>query len=154
MSDTPKERVGRGHPPLNTRIQPGSTLNPKGRPRGALGIKTIVRKIARERHTVRVGIKTKRISTRDLLIDILIELTTRGNLRAVRLRDNLRPAEKNGEGTRSILLISERPSEDVWEHEAHIVLSGDTDERGGSRLTGQPSPWKVLKEKYGPRTSR
>ncbi len=154
MSDTPKERVGRGHPPLNTRIQPGSTLNPKGRPRGALGIRTIVRKLARERHAVRVGKETKRLSTRELLIDILFELTTRGNLRAVRLRDNLRPAEKNGEGSRHIMLVSERPSEDIWEREARIVLFADTDEPNASRLTDQPSRWKFFKEKYGSKISR
>jgi hypothetical protein len=54
-----------------------------GRPRGSKNHKTIIRKIANERHTVRINGKRRRVSTLELALHTLGELAFEGKPRAI-----------------------------------------------------------------------
>lgn len=65
------EAIGYGRPPKATRWQKGQSGNPKGRPKGALGMRTVMQDWAKGRMTVRTGGKKRRISNLQALIEIL-----------------------------------------------------------------------------------
>jgi Family of unknown function (DUF5681) len=44
MDDRKKYRVGYGNPPQESQFRPGKSGNPRGRPRGAFGVMTILRR--------------------------------------------------------------------------------------------------------------
>ena len=77
------DRVGRGRPPRHTRWKPGQSGTPAGRPKGAVGMKTVVQDWAKGRMTVRRDGRRRRISNLQALIEILWQdvLATR-NVRA------------------------------------------------------------------------
>lgn len=63
MTDKPnEERVGYGHPPREHRFKPGTSGNPRGRPKGARGLKTLVQELLDETVPVTVAGKRSRIS--------------------------------------------------------------------------------------------
>jgi len=45
-------KVGYGKPPRHSRFKPGRSGNPRGRPKGAVGCKTILERVVLARHTV------------------------------------------------------------------------------------------------------
>jgi hypothetical protein len=75
--------VGYGKPPEHSRFKPGQSGNPKGRPRAARSLRTIVHDILNERITVRADGKQRRISRLEALVLRQVELAAKGNLRAL-----------------------------------------------------------------------
>lgn len=82
-------RAGYGNPPLETRIPPGRSGNPRGRPRGAKGHKQIVRKIANEMHSVVEDGKRRERSALELVLLQLRNLAAQGNVQAFRAYNDL-----------------------------------------------------------------
>ncbi len=77
------EAVGYGKPPRKNQFRPGQSGNPKGRPRGAKGLKTELREELDEWVTITVeGGKTKRIRKRRLVIKALAAKAAKGNVAA------------------------------------------------------------------------
>lgn len=73
--------IGYGKPPVATRFKPGQSGNPKGRPRGAKGIKTLARQIMSEKVAVRTPQGEKRISKIEALLHKGVEQALKGNAR-------------------------------------------------------------------------
>ncbi len=80
---TPDDDIGYGRPPKSTQWRKGHSGNPAGRPKGALGMRTVMQDWAKGRMTVRRDGKRRRISNLQALVEILWQdvLATR-NLRA------------------------------------------------------------------------
>lgn len=75
--------VGYGRPPRKNQFQPGKSGNPRGRPKGAKGLKTELREELDEWVTITVeGGKTKRIRKRRLVIKALAARAAKGNVAA------------------------------------------------------------------------
>lgn len=75
--------VGYGKPPLQTRFQPGRSGNPKGRPKRAKGLSTIVRSTLTEKVKVRTVSGEKRISRIEAALHKTVELAMKGNANAL-----------------------------------------------------------------------
>jgi Family of unknown function (DUF5681) len=54
--------VGYGRPPVATRFKPGTSGNPKGRPKGSKNLKTLILEIMTADISIQEGEKTKRVS--------------------------------------------------------------------------------------------
>jgi hypothetical protein len=77
--------VGYGKPPAATRFKPGRSGNPKGRPKGAVGLTTIVRDMMHEKIVVRTARGTKKIRHIEALLRRQLEMAVKGDLRAITL---------------------------------------------------------------------
>ena len=66
--------VGYGKPPRHSRFKPGRSGNPTGRPKGAVGCKTILERVVLARHTV---IEQGKRQQRTILELILLALRNR-----------------------------------------------------------------------------
>ena len=83
MSVKPKpEPVGYGRPPLHTRFKPGSSGNPRGRPKGAKNLKTDLLEELGEQITLREGGREVRISKQRALIKSQVARALKGDNRA------------------------------------------------------------------------
>lgn len=90
--------VGYSKPPMERRFKPGNSGNPRGRPKGAKNLNTIVAEVANEMHSVIENGKRRRLSTLDLIVLRLRNLAmVDGNIRAFdeihRLRKTYGPQE-------------------------------------------------------------
>jgi uncharacterized protein DUF5681 len=74
--------VGYGKPPRKNQFQPGQSGNPKGRPRGAKGLKAELREELNEWVTITAEGKTKRIRKRRLILKALAAKAAKGNVAA------------------------------------------------------------------------
>jgi len=54
--------VGYGRPPIESRFQPGTSGNPRGRRKGSKNLKTLVRKAMTASISIQEGTKTRRVS--------------------------------------------------------------------------------------------
>ncbi len=71
--------VGYGKPPVANQFKPGQSGNPKGRPKAAKGLKTIVRDTLTQKVIVRTASGEKRISRIEAALHKTIELAMKGN---------------------------------------------------------------------------
>jgi hypothetical protein len=85
MTDNYRPPVGRNSPPFRRQFGQGQKRG-KGRPRGATGMKTIVRNLARQMHHVPQF--EKPITTVDLLLLQLRNLRLKGDIRALKFSDS------------------------------------------------------------------
>ncbi|QGN56134.1 DUF5681 domain-containing protein [Novosphingobium sp. Gsoil 351] len=75
--------VGYKKPPFESRFKPGRSGNPKGRPRGAKGLKTMVRETLTQKVAVRTAAGDKRMSRMEAVLHKTVELAMKGNQRAL-----------------------------------------------------------------------
>lgn len=75
--------VGYRKPPVATRFKPGKSGNPKGRPKAAKGLNTIVRKTLTQKVSVRTANGEQRISRIEAALHKTVELAMKGNPRAL-----------------------------------------------------------------------
>jgi hypothetical protein len=75
--------VGYGKPPRHTRFKPGRSGNPRGRPKDAKGLKTIVRETMTAKVPVRTVGGEKKMSRMEAVLHKTIELGMKGNPRAL-----------------------------------------------------------------------
>ena len=54
--------VGYGRPPIQSRFQPGTSGNPRGRRKGSKNLKTLIRKAMTASISIQEGTKTRRVS--------------------------------------------------------------------------------------------
>ncbi len=74
--------VGRGKPPVHTRFRKGQSGNPNGRPKGARGLKRLVRENLLARVPVRMAGSTRRITRIEAMIHKQLEQAMKGDQRA------------------------------------------------------------------------
>lgn len=76
------DQVGYCKPPRHSRFPKGKSGNPRGRPRGARGLKAELKAEMNERVTITVEGKPKRIPKRRLVIKALAAKAAQGNVAA------------------------------------------------------------------------
>lgn len=81
--DPPAYEVGYRKPPHHSRFRPGQSGNPRGRPRAAKGLKTIVRETMTARVPVRTATGEKKMSRMEAVLHKTVELGMKGNPRAL-----------------------------------------------------------------------
>ena len=91
-------RVGYGKPPLHTRFKQGQSGNPKGRPRGAKNLASLLNEALNELVLVAEDGGRKRISKRKAAFKQLVNEAAKGNWRALKLLvDILQDIERRNE---------------------------------------------------------
>lgn len=75
-------RVGYGKPPKHTRFRPGQSGNPKGRRKGARGLKTDLAAALDERQTIQVNRQPVTASRQRLLLMTLAARAAAGDVKA------------------------------------------------------------------------
>jgi len=75
--------AGKYRPPIDTRFRKGTSGNPSGRPKKSLGLKTIVRAAMAKKVDLRDATGKRRVPMIEALVHKLIELATKGDLRAI-----------------------------------------------------------------------
>jgi hypothetical protein len=75
--------VGYGRPPKDTRFKSGSSGNPRGRPKGARGLKTDLKAELSKKVTVNDGGKKRTMTKQQVFINQLTTQAAKGDLRAI-----------------------------------------------------------------------
>jgi uncharacterized protein DUF5681 len=81
----PRGPVGYGTPPVETRFQAGRSGNPKGRPKGAKNMTTIMNEELGQLVTATENGKRRRLTTGRAIAKRLINQAVGGNVRAVEI---------------------------------------------------------------------
>ena len=82
MSDKDYE-VGHGRPPKHTQFKKGQSGNPKGRKKGARGLKTDLRAELNERIEITENGKTLKLTKQQLMVKQLTAKAIKGDVRAI-----------------------------------------------------------------------
>lgn len=77
------EPVGYKHPPKRHQFPPGKSGNPRGRPRGAKGLKQILASEFSQRLKIMEGVKPLNVSKLQLIVKRELEKAMEGNQRAI-----------------------------------------------------------------------
>jgi hypothetical protein len=77
-------KVGYCNPPEATRFKKGQSGNPKGRPKGALNVDTVLTKAVRQPVVIIESGQRKTVTKLEVMIAQLVNKGTSGELRAVR----------------------------------------------------------------------
>ena len=83
--DKPEYAVGFGKPPRRTRFCKGQSGNPKGRPRCAKNLATLMEKVLKEPVVISENGKRRRITKREALIKQLVNKAIAGDPRSIKL---------------------------------------------------------------------
>jgi len=78
------ERVGYSNPPKHTRFKTGQSGNPRGRPKGALNMATVLNRTLREKVVIEENDKRKTVSKLEAAIAELVRKATSGDGQAIR----------------------------------------------------------------------
>lgn len=84
MSDDRDYPVGYGKPPAHSRFQPGTSGNPRGRQKGARGLRTDLEAELKATQTVKINGKTHRGTAQRLMIKGLATRAAYGDIKAAR----------------------------------------------------------------------
>lgn len=101
QSSAVNERVGYGRPPMMTRFRPGQSGNPRGRPKGARNLSTIVAAALSERVAINENGRRRRITKFEATVKQLVNRAASGEARATQLllalvqANEARPAEQD-----------------------------------------------------------
>ena len=97
------ERVGYRRPPLRTRFRPGQSGNPRGRPKGARNLNTVVAAALGEKVAVTENGRRRRITKLEAAVKQLVNRAASGEARATQLliqvvqANEARPAEPDAD---------------------------------------------------------
>src|SRR5690242_11170591 len=82
MDKIDDDEVGYCRPPKHSQFKPGQSGNPRGKPRGARGLRTELRSELGELVTITENGKSRRIPKRRIVIKALIAKALKGDVRA------------------------------------------------------------------------
>lgn len=89
--------IGYAKPPKKNQWQKGQSGNPKGKAKGVVGVNTMVRRNMEKKITVRSGGRAIKMTVVEALLQRIMELASKGDLRAImqclQLYRNARPDE-------------------------------------------------------------
>lgn len=111
--------VGYGKPPTEHRFKAGISGNPRGRPKGAIGRKAIVRRVLMEKHRadpLRTG-RPKKYTVIELALILLKQLAASGDRRAFKAFNDLDKQFGRTEFDKPVglIILPERLTEEEWE---------------------------------------
>ncbi|WP_371225363.1 DUF5681 domain-containing protein [Roseovarius sp. 2305UL8-3] len=75
--------VGYGKPPKSGQFQKGKSGNPRGRPKGARGLKTDLKAELGERVTITENGRTRKLTKQQLMVKQLTAKAVKGDMRAI-----------------------------------------------------------------------
>jgi hypothetical protein len=133
MSDKPKNGPGRMPPPVEHRFLKGSSGNKRGRPKGSIDLKKIIRKVALKKHSVVVNGRSVRKTLLQLVIESVIRGAAGGAPSMVflheKIRAKVRPMEEKQPG--GLLVVPEvlSPEEFMARAEERNALATDPTDR-------------------------
>jgi hypothetical protein len=78
-ADLRNSAVGYGRPPVASRFKSGKSGNPKGRPKGAKNLKTLIREAMTASIPIQEGEKTRRVTRLEGVVLRQIQSALRGN---------------------------------------------------------------------------
>jgi hypothetical protein len=78
-ADLRDSAAGYGRPPVASRFKPGKSGNPKGRPKGAKNLKTLIREAMIASIPIQEGEKTRRVTRLEGVVLRQIQSALRGN---------------------------------------------------------------------------
>jgi hypothetical protein len=114
--------VGYGRPPKHSRFEKGKSGNPKGRPKGAKNIATIMNAALAEKVTVRANGRTRRMTRGQCLVEVAFQEFLKGNrsgmllLRLMQLCGSFNIPSGTDEQQRSgVLVVPPSISKEDWE---------------------------------------
>ena len=114
MSNDKKPPVGRGSPPSEHQFSANKSGNRRGRPKGSQNVKTIVRKIAQEKHSIRDGDETIELTTVELLFRMLAIKAMNGDIRADKHIDRFLDRQSPPSGGGGYLVVPDTMSDEEW----------------------------------------
>jgi hypothetical protein len=79
------ERVGYGRPPMTTRFRPGQSGNPRGRPKGARNLSTVIAAALSERVAINENGRCRRITKLEAAVKQLVNRAASGEARPMQL---------------------------------------------------------------------
>jgi hypothetical protein len=82
--ETNPYQVGYGKPPKKTQFQKGRSGNPKGRPKGALNISTVLERTLREVVVITENGRRRQVTKMEAAVKQLVNQATSGDLAALR----------------------------------------------------------------------
>lgn len=119
MPDDPKTgyEVGYGRPPRHTRFEKGRSGNPRGRPRGAKNLKTLLADALNETVIVAENGRRRKISKRAAIVTQLVNRSAKPDLRALKIVLDLlchfEPADESASSETSITATDEKVIEQL-----------------------------------------
>jgi hypothetical protein len=120
MDDKSKNVSGRTPPPVEYRFLKGSSGNKRGRPKGAVSLKKLIRKVALKKHRVVVEGRVLRKTLLELVIEVMIRGAASGAPSMASLhneiRSKVRPQESVEQG--GLLVVPEPLSREEWTAQA------------------------------------
>ncbi len=95
LEERKAEQVGYGKPPKLTRFKPGQSGNPRGRPRGALNMATVLERTLQEKVIVNESGRERTVTKLEAAVRRLADKAADGELKALQLLAGLvRSAEE------------------------------------------------------------
>jgi hypothetical protein len=129
MSHKPDADLGRTQPPPEHRFLKGTSGNKRGRPKGAVSLKRITRKVALKKHAVTVDGRVVRKTLLQLVIETLISRAASGapSMAALQneLRAKIRPTGEKQPGGLLVVPAVLSPEEWMAQVEAHNANAQD-----------------------------
>ena len=115
-----QQNRGRGCPPAHRQFGRGQK-RAAGRPKGAIGEKAIVQKIAGEVHKIQQNSRTVEVNTMELLLISVRALAMSGDLRAARWLEDYRAKKVPDPNNVGFLVVPEgTPTEQLIERETFL----------------------------------
>jgi hypothetical protein len=84
-SEKPAYEVGYGRPPRHTRFKPGQSGNPRGRPKNAKNLSTLLSEALNERVIVAENGRRRKITKREAIIAQLVNRSAQADLKATQM---------------------------------------------------------------------
>ena len=135
-TDQPDYEVGYRKPPLAHRFKPGQSGNPKGRKRRSMNVSTTLRGLLSEPRKVRIGERTRTLTTIEVMLRRLVEKVVQGDIRAfnalVELIERYIPDALSQVGQRVLA------GEDLAMLQDFLVRRSTTSPRNGGQEGDQP----------------
>ena len=118
--NTPTEQAGRSRKPQSGAPKPA---NRRGRPKGSKNVKTILRALAHEKHTIREGDQTLTLTTVDLLFRMLAIKAMQGDIQANKFMDRFLDRQSPPSDNAGYLVVPEVMSLEEFAVRAHKLNS-------------------------------
>jgi Family of unknown function (DUF5681) len=83
MSRSKDYSVGYGRPPVSTRFPKGKSGNPRGRPKGAKNLTTLLAEELNRKIAIREGDVTRRVTKREAMVKRICESALKGDHKAL-----------------------------------------------------------------------
>lgn len=122
--------IGYGKPPVGTRFRKGESGNPKGRPRGARNLSTIMERALNERVTVTENGHRRSITKREAMAKQLVNKGAKGEYKAIQVLLNYQVQLENRAAAAAGSVVPQDKLDEVDEE----VLKGIFERSGFEQL--------------------